>query len=137
MLNHKQSSTPEFGSPHADCVDQLDWLQPELGVAITSFDVDMGRLRPFVAEEEETVALGQEHVGTAHSVSRLVPSRAPAVTASTPRHAHPSATVPAAFDPVLPLLYPDGPIHMGALKGFPNPPAMVRGRQSWPAPHAS
>jgi len=26
---------------------------------------------------------------------------------------------------------------MGTLKGFPNPPAMVRGEQSSPAPHAS
>jgi hypothetical protein len=25
---------------------------------------------------------------------------------------------------------------MGTLKGFPNPPAMVRGEQSSPAPHA-
>jgi len=25
---------------------------------------------------------------------------------------------------------------MGTLEGFPNPPAMVRGRQSRPAPHA-
>ena len=29
------------------------------------------------------------------------------------------------------------PIVMGTLKGFPNPPAMVRGEQSSPAPHAS
>jgi glycerol-3-phosphate dehydrogenase len=28
-------------------------------------------------------------------------------------------------------------IHMGTLKGFPNPPAMVRGRRSRPAPHAT
>ncbi len=27
-------------------------------------------------------------------------------------------------------------IGMGTLKGFPCPPAMVRGQQSWPAPHA-
>ena len=27
-------------------------------------------------------------------------------------------------------------IVMGTLKGFPNPPAMVRGEQSSPAPHA-
>ena len=26
---------------------------------------------------------------------------------------------------------------MGTLKGFPNPPAMVRGEQSSPAPHAT
>ena len=26
---------------------------------------------------------------------------------------------------------------MGTLRGFPNPPAMVRGRQSRPAPHAT
>jgi hypothetical protein len=26
---------------------------------------------------------------------------------------------------------------MGTLKGFPNPPAMLRGEQSSPAPHAN
>src|SRR4051812_4262493 len=29
------------------------------------------------------------------------------------------------------------PIDLGTLDGFPNPPAMVRGEQSPPAPHAS
>ena len=29
------------------------------------------------------------------------------------------------------------PIDMGTLKGFPNPPAMVRGERSSPAPHAT
>src|SRR5215470_11664914 len=28
-------------------------------------------------------------------------------------------------------------LYSGTLKGFPNPPAMVRGEQSSPAPHAS
>ena len=30
-----------------------------------------------------------------------------------------------------------GEFEMGTLRGFPNPPAMVRGEQSSPAPHAT
>jgi len=34
------------------------------------------------------------------------------------------------------LVSPDADIGLGTLKGFPNPPAMMRGEQSSPAPHA-
>jgi len=41
-----------------------------------------------------------------------------------------------AVQPTDPATTASAKIKMGTLKGFPNPPAMLRGEQSSPAPHA-
>jgi hypothetical protein len=60
MLRDDRSDPRQFVRPETARPSKLDRLKPVLGKILRLFNVDVGRLMPLVAEEEEAVSINSE-----------------------------------------------------------------------------
>jgi hypothetical protein len=74
VLESQFSYAPQLARGEPVRVGKLHRLEPELGLAVPLLDVDVGRLLPLAALEEEAKAFDPEQRG--HAVF-LQPSRVP------------------------------------------------------------
>ena len=67
MRDHDVANGAQLASTIAPGVGESHWPQPELGLAVGSLDMDMGRLRTITREKVEAVRTlaedGRRHAG--------------------------------------------------------------------------
>jgi hypothetical protein len=78
VLIDENSSAAELLVLHPVRLDELDRLEPKLGVTVAGFDVDMGWLEAFVTEEEEPKSFGDKD--RRHAVATVARARDAAAT---------------------------------------------------------